>query len=55
MSCGKAFANSLVTSCSVTPDGQDGPSARLGRLACVSSKGSWSLFHSFFSGRQLPF
>ena len=32
VSCGRAFASSLVTSCSVTPDGQDGPPPDLADL-----------------------
>ena len=32
VSCGRAFANSLLTSCSVTPDGQDGPPLDLADL-----------------------
>ena len=32
VSCGRAFASSLVTSCSVTPDGQDGPPPELADL-----------------------
>ena len=32
VSCGRAFASSLVTSCSVTPEGQDGPPPDLADL-----------------------
>ena len=42
VSCGRASASSLVTTCSITPDGQDGPPPD-GRLVCVSSGGQCGL------------